>query len=93
MWVCSVSGPGPESPRRSQILRENPTFAQMSDLLTSESPQIKLVNEWHQGLKERDLELVKKPFHEDRRRICYPRSLCKPNQNREEWLEEFKGSP
>ena len=73
--MYNVSGYGPESPRRPQILRGNPTFAQMSDLLTSELPQIKLPNEWNQGLKERDLELVAKPLNKDRRRIYYPRSL------------------
>ena len=31
-----------------------------SDLLSSESPQIKLINEWYQALKDRDFDLIAK---------------------------------
>lgn len=64
----------------------------MSDLVTSVSPQINLVNEWYRALKARDLELIKKPLHKDHVRITHPRSLGKPDQGREEWLEEFGAS-
>lgn len=64
----------------------------MSNLFSSESPQIKLINEWYRGLKERNLDLIAKPLHKDHVRITHPKSLGKPVQTKEEWLQEFAAS-
>lgn len=50
----------------------------------STSPQIKLILEWTEGFKKRDLDVLTKPLHKDFRKIVYPRSLGKPEENREE---------
>jgi hypothetical protein len=61
----------------------------MSTLAISESPQLKLINEWYRALKQKDVGPIAKLLHKDHVRITYPRSLGKPEQSREEWLEEF----
>lgn len=57
----------------------------------SDSPQIKLFNEFNRGFKEKNLDLIAEHLHKDFRRCTYPRSLNKPEQNREEWLKHFSG--
>ena len=56
---------------------------------------MKLINEWHRGFKEGNMDLIAQPLHKDHRRVTYPRSLGKPEQTREEWLAQlasvFKG--
>jgi hypothetical protein len=63
----------------------------MSDSESTESPQVKLMHEWGQGFKKRDLDLIAKSLHKDYRHTTYPRSLDKPEQTREEWLQQFAG--
>ena len=63
----------------------------MSSPQNSESPQIKLINEWTRGFVERDLDLIAKALHKDFRRITYPRSIGKPEETGKEWLESFGG--
>lgn len=57
----------------------------------SDSPQAKLVNEWGQGFEKRDIGLIAKVLHKDYRHITYPRSLGRPEQTREEWLQHIAG--
>lgn len=63
----------------------------MSALLDSDSPQLKLVAKWHRGFMEKNIDLLGEQLHKDFRRCTYPRSLNKPEQNREEWLKHFGG--
>ena len=62
----------------------------MSELLkTSDSPQIKVLNEWLHGLQTRDMDLIAKCLHKDYRSTIHPRSLGKPERTKEEWLEDL----
>ena len=61
----------------------------MSNLGSSDSPQVKLIHEWGQGFENRDLSLIAKSLHKDYRHITYPRSLGMPEIAREQWLENF----
>ena len=63
----------------------------MSDSESSVSPQVKLMHEWGQGFKQRDLGHIAKTLRKDYRHTTYPRSLDRPEQTREEWLEQFAG--
>jgi hypothetical protein len=56
-----------------------------------DSPQIKLLNECNQGFKEKNLDILKKCFHKDLRRIVHPRSMGLPEQTRDEWFEVVSG--
>ena len=63
----------------------------MSEPKSTDSPQVKLMHGWGQGFKKRDLDLIAKYLHKDYRHTTYPRSLDKPEQTREEWLQQFAG--
>jgi len=63
----------------------------MSDLVNSDSPQVKLLLEWGKGFEKRDFDLLAKPLHKDYRHIAYPRSLGRPEQTKEEWLGHIAG--
>jgi len=56
---------------------------------TSNSPQVKLMLEWDQGFQKRDLALIAKSLHKDYRHSTYPRSIGRPEQTREEWLDHI----
>ena len=58
-------------------------------LETSNSPQVKLMLDWDQGFQKRDLALIAKSLHKDYRHTTLPRSLGRPEQTREEWLEHI----
>ena len=49
------------------------------------------MREWGQAFEEKDLDRVAKTLHKDYRHISYPRSLGRPEKNREEWLEYIAG--
>lgn len=49
------------------------------------------MHEWGQGFRRRDLDHISKTLHKEYRHTTYPRSLGKPEQTREEWLEQFAG--
>lgn len=66
-------------------------FVPMSNPESTDSPQVKLLLEWDEGFQKKDLALISKPLHKDFRHITYPRSLNKPVQTREQWLEYIKG--
>lgn len=61
----------------------------MSTFENPETPELKLLAEWNRGFKERNLDLLAEPLHKDFLRHTYPRSLGKPVQTKEEWLENF----
>jgi len=61
----------------------------MSSSHSSASPQVKFVLEWSGGFEKRDLDIIAKPLHKDLRYIIYPRSLGRPEQNKEEFLGYF----
>lgn len=63
----------------------------MSTPETPDSPQVKLMHEWGQGFRKRDLDHISKSLHKEYRHTIYPQSLDKPEQTREEWLEQFAG--
>ena len=58
-------------------------------LENSESPQVKLINEWGQAFAKRDIDLIANLLHKDYRHISYPRSLGRPEETREEWLQHI----
>ena len=66
-------------------------FVSMSDLVNSDSPQVKLLLEWGKGFEKRDFDLLTKSLHKDYRHITYPRSLGRPEQTKEEWLGHIAG--
>ena len=49
------------------------------------------MHEWGQGFRKRDLDHISKSLHKEYRHTIYPQSLDKPEQTREEWLEQFAG--
>jgi hypothetical protein len=59
----------------------------MANPENSDSPQVKLVHECHQGFGIRDLDRITKAVHRDFRQILYPKSLRRPELTREEWPE------
>ena len=63
----------------------------MFDPKDYDSPQVKLTLEWRQAFDKKDPELIAKSLHKDYRRTTHPRSLGKPEQTREEWLEQITG--
>jgi len=56
---------------------------------SSDSAQVKLVTEWGKGFQKKDLAILEKPLHKDFRHVTYPRSLGRPEQNKEEWLAQL----
>ena len=63
----------------------------MADSKNSDSPQAKLLRECARGFETRALDLIAKPLHKDFRYVPYPKSLGKPEQTKEEWLERYAG--
>ena len=55
------------------------------------SPQIQLINEWHEGFKELNVDILAKCLHKDFHRVVYPRSIGQPEQNKEEWIRDITG--
>jgi hypothetical protein len=53
------------------------------------SPQIKLLNDWNEGIREMNVEMLGKTLHKDYRRSVYPRSIGQSEQSKEEWLNEL----
>ncbi|KAF9785444.1 hypothetical protein BJ322DRAFT_831107 [Thelephora terrestris] len=52
------------------------------------SPQAKLMHEWHEAFERKDIDLLRKPLHDDVRFATYPRSLNTPEQTRDEWCSQ-----
>ena len=63
----------------------------MSILESSDSPQVKLIHEWDQAFRKKDLDLIANCLHKDYRRTTYPKSIGKPEQTKEEWLKHITG--
>jgi len=62
----------------------------MSDLPSSSSPQLRVVNEFVRGFDERNVDILAKTLHKDFRRIIYPRSLGAPELTKDEWLKNMR---
>ena len=56
----------------------------------AESLQIQIFHEFHRGIREKDLDLIKKHLHDDFRRQIYPRSLNQPEQTKDETVNHFE---
>jgi hypothetical protein len=63
----------------------------MANPESSDSPQVKFLYEWSQIFQTGDLDLIAKALHKDFRYVICPKSLGKPEETREEWLERFAG--
>ena len=61
--------------------------APMSSSGGSDSPQLKLMNEWNKGFQERDINHLMNLLHEDFRNVTYPGSLNEPDATKEEWYQ------
>jgi hypothetical protein len=55
------------------------------------SPQIKLITEFYEAFKERNVENIGKYMHKDFRRSVYPRSTSEPEKGKEDCLKEISG--
>jgi len=55
----------------------------------STSPTTKLVLDWGQGFEKRDTDHLAKYLHKDFRHITYPRSLKRPELNKDEWIAQM----
>ena len=63
----------------------------LASLANSDSPQIKLIQEWGLAFDKKNLDLIAKTLHKDYRHTTYPQSLGKPEKTRKEWLEHIAG--
>ena len=63
----------------------------MADQESSDSLQTKLFLDCSQAMQTKDLNVIAKYLHKDFHNVSYPRSLGKPEQTKEEWLEEWAG--
>jgi hypothetical protein len=61
-------------------------FVPMSNIQNSTSPQVLLIFEWGRGFQEKNVDSIAKSLHADFRHITHPRSLNRPDQNKDEWL-------
>ena len=61
----------------------------MSNEESSNSPQIKLIEEWGKGFGLKDLNILAKSLHKEFRHITYPQSLGVPEKNKDQWLEQL----
>jgi hypothetical protein len=52
------------------------------------SPQIKLLLEWHEALKEKSVDSLGRCLHKDFRRVVYPQHIGEPTQNKESFLKQ-----
>lgn len=59
---------------------------QMTGQQTADSPPVKLVRSFAEGLARGDVDLVANQLHKDLRRIYHPRSLGQPEQTKEEYI-------
>jgi len=46
--------------------------------------------DWAEAFKKGDVDLIASAVHKDYRHSSYPRSIGKPERNREEWLEHMR---
>jgi hypothetical protein len=63
----------------------------MADSESSDSPQTKLLFECSQAVQTGDLSAHVKYLHKDFRNVCYPRSLGRPEETKEDLLERWMG--
>ena len=60
----------------------------MSDPETVDSPQLELIHSLLEGMRKGDVDLLARPLHKDLCRVTYPRSLGRPEYNKEDWLKQ-----
>ena len=60
---------------------------QMPGPETPDSPQVKLLRVVAEALDTQNLDLLADALHKDLRRTIYPRSIGRPECNKEEWLQ------
>ena len=63
----------------------------MANPEASDSPQVKLFLECSRGFQKKDMAATAKSLHEDCRYVVYPRSLGRPDQTKEGWIEQWEG--
>ena len=61
----------------------------MSSQQATDSPQIKLMYEWADGFRKKDLDVIARHLHKDHRRITRPQSLGIPEQTKEEYIQQM----
>ena len=61
----------------------------MSNLETNGSSQLELVRSYIQGVERRDMTQVGKTMHKDCLRFTHPRSVGKPVQTKDEYLQHI----
>lgn len=61
----------------------------MSNMETNGSPQLELVRSFQVGIEKRDVAQCAKTMHKDHRRYTHPRSIGKPVQTKEEYLQHI----
>jgi hypothetical protein len=62
----------------------------MSSAEITDSPQVRLMHSLVEGFRNKDMDYVAKLLHKDHRRITYPRSIGKPEQTKEEYLQHTR---
>lgn len=62
----------------------------MSGVETNGSPQLELVRSFLLGFEKRDVDLIENALHKDYRRITHPRSVGKPEQTKEEYVQHTR---
>lgn len=63
----------------------------MSSAEATDSPQVKVVRSFLEGIDKRDVDRVAKLLHKDYHQIAYPRSMGRAVENKDEWLQQIKG--
>ena len=61
----------------------------MSSQGTADSPQVKVIRSFAQGFDKMDADHIINLLHNDHRRVTYPRSLGRADENREEWSQRI----
>ena len=59
----------------------------MSDQETANSPQVKLLRSFFEGIGKRDVDSIADQVHKDFRRVNYPRSVSRPECDKEGWIQ------
>ena len=61
----------------------------MSSQGTADSPQVKVIRSFAQGIEKMDADQIISVLHKDHRRVTYPRSIGRADENREEWAKRI----
>ena len=58
--------------------------------MSDDSPQVKFVLSLVQAISNRDADLVANHLHKDFLRVTYPRSLDRPEYDKDGWMEQYR---